>query len=176
MEREAINNSARIAGGVRRYHTWPIHNEQTVAEHSWQLYRIYCQIWGPPKPAVGMYIIFHDIGEMRTGDAPFPVKLKNPDLKAELDRIEKLAVIEILGWPIHEGLTDYDYMLVKICDLIDMYEYGAEEWLKGNQFAKPIIVDTKKAALDYIRNLIPDDQVRAFTYLDKMEKFFCLPF
>src|SRR6267154_1716536 len=88
MTRDQVLTSARHAGTVRRYHTWPFHHQQNIGEHSWQIARIYFQIWGPLPPEVSTYFIWHDAGELVLGDLPFPVKKNNPHLKRECDFIE----------------------------------------------------------------------------------------
>src|ERR1035438_1054365 len=86
--RQQVMADSRFAGDVVRYHTWPCIQRQTNAAHTWHIMRIYFQLFGPMPPATSTHILWHDAGELKTGDSPFPVKSHNPKLKAEMDRLE----------------------------------------------------------------------------------------
>jgi hypothetical protein len=147
MKRTDILTSARLSGLVRRYHSWPVLTQQSVAEHTWQTLRIYWQLFGAPPPAITTYLLWHDCGELVTGDPPFPIKANNPDLKAKLDAMEEEALRGMgVTLPI---LHPTDKLRIKICDLIEMNEHGIHEYKLGNQYAEPIINDTR----DKIREL-----------------------
>ena len=136
-------DSLRYAGLVKRYHTWPVIREQTVAEHTWHVLRIYDQLFGLPSVNLVRAVMYHDVGEVKTGDAPFPVKRENPDLKAAYDRIEADHRGKLLeGADPESKITAKEYRRLKMCDLLEMWEYGVEEQAKGNTFAQPIIYRT----------------------------------
>lgn len=141
MVRSALLASGRLAGQVRRYHTWPIINQQSVGEHSWQVLRIYFQIFGAVAlmPHITIWILWHDCGELVTGDPPYPFKAKNPEIKKAYDAAEDIAVKSMGGFT--PELSPHEKRKVKTCDLIDMLEYGQHEKMMGNQFAQPIIDD-----------------------------------
>lgn len=151
MDRTSIRRDTRLAGLVMRYHTWPTLTQQTISEHTWQLLRIYIEIFGPPPPLVTYYITYHDAPELKTGDAPFPIKMENPDLKEILDRIEKKTFLEMLGKDMPE-LSMEEKVRVKICDLIEMHEFGVHERFLGNRYAEPIIEDTIKVVRGILRD------------------------
>lgn len=134
----AVRDDIRLAGRVIRYSTWPHIRQQSVAEHSWQLLRIVIAIW-PDVPAhVMRYIVTHDVGEITTGDLPYPIKANNPVLKAEVDRLEHTAQQELcVGWMLGDAvqLTDDEAWAVKLAEFIEMWEWGWEEELLGNRFA-----------------------------------------
>src|SRR4249920_1699779 len=143
MNRDQILSKARMAGEVQRYHTWPMHHRQTVGEHTWQVMRIYWQIWGPLTPELSTYFIWHDAGELACGDIPFPVKMNNRLLKTMMDGLEETAVEHMGGMTLK--LSNGLKVRARACDLIDMHECGRAELLMGNTFAQPIIDDTYKA-------------------------------
>lgn len=152
----AVRNDARLAGRVARYHTWPHIKEQSVAEHSWQLLRILLVIW-PTAPAhVLAYIVRHDCGELTTGDAPYPVKANNPVLGAEMNRIEEEGLqLQIDAGFLYLG-PDVDLdekWAVKLAEFIEMWEWGAEELLMGNQFARLVAQRCIKVAIERINNM-----------------------
>lgn len=159
-----VTASLRFAGLVKRYHTWPVLREQTVAEHTWHVLRIYDKLFGLPSVAVVRAIMYHDVGEIRTGDAPFPVKRDNPDLKAAYDRVEGKHRAELLGEDPELAVSKDELRMLKICDLVEMWEFGMEEYLKGNNLAIPIIDRTKQFALGLCANPIEDmNLTRHFT-------------
>ena len=164
MKRDYILSRARLAGEVVRYHTWPMHHRQTVGEHTWQVMRIYYQIWGALPQELTTYFIWHDAGELACGDIPFPVKANNPELKVMADALEDYAV-ERMGGPKLDRLAPGMKLRAKACDLIDMHECGMAEVMMGNRFAQPIVDDTFKA-LEKLA-LSPEDGNAIFKYLAK---------
>lgn len=159
-----VTANLRFAGLVKRYHTWPVLREQTVAEHTWHVLRIYDQLFGLPSVAVVRAVMYHDVGEICTGDAPFPVKRQNPDLKVAYDRVEAKHRLKLLGDDPELAVTNDELRMLKICDLVEMWEFGMEEYLKGNNLAIPIIDRTKQFALGLCANPLEDmNLTRHFT-------------
>jgi 5'-deoxynucleotidase YfbR-like HD superfamily hydrolase len=125
----------RLAGQLKRYHVWPHIQPQTVASHSWNLLRIYFSITHQPDEHVVYHMIFHDIGEISTGDLPYPVKKDNPMLKEQVDLIEQKSYYRQLQyWNAYQPvvLTEEDKILVKQIELIEMAEWGMDEMNLGN--------------------------------------------
>lgn len=134
-----VRDDARLAGRVIRYHTWPHIRQQSVAEHSWQLLRILIKIWTAVPARVTSYVVRHDVGELTTGDAPYPVKADNPILGAEMNRVEAEGLqLQIAAGFLADSpeLTVEEKWAVKLAEFIEMWEWGLEEQLLGNQFAK----------------------------------------
>lgn len=143
-----LRTDARMAGRVIRYHTWPHIRQQTVGEHSWQVLRILLSLW-PECPAhVVRHAVMHDVGELRVGDPPYPVKADNPVLQREMDRLEQSAVDEIAStWDLPvPGLEGDDKWIFKLAEFIEMWEWGLEESLMGNKFADLVAFRCKKVA------------------------------
>jgi hypothetical protein len=151
MNADQITGCQRFAGQVKRYHTWPVLREQTVAEHTWQIMRIYHSIFGEPSQDIYTFILYHDAGEIATGDLPFPVKMHNPDIKETMDLLEDRA-LERMKAPVVK-LEQMGKIHIKICDLLEMWEYGVQECAMGNQLAKPIVDRTVDAIYDYLSKL-----------------------
>lgn len=136
QKRDMVRTDVRQAGNVQRYHTWPVHHRQTVAHHSWNMARVLLDIWpDAPREAI-IYAIYHDVGEVGTGDVPFPIKRENPDLKVIMDRLED-AVLREMGVQMPDVGT-WSWRL-KVCDLLEMWEFGMDEVLMGNSMAWPIV-------------------------------------
>ena len=151
--REDVLTNSRLAGQVERYHTWPTIRKQTVAEHTWQILRIYLELFGVDAD-VWKYILHHDSGEIRTGDLPFPLKSQNPDLKKIMDDLEDdaLAAMGVGTIP----LTSEQKWRIKVCDLLEMLEFGLQEMVLGNRLAEPIIKGTSSNLRQLCENMEMD--------------------
>lgn len=170
IKRESVLNNTRLAGSTKRYHAWPVLQTQTVADHSWNVLRIYISIWGPPSEAVLLYVLWHDCGEWKVGDPPFPIKQLNPDFKEVYDRLEAKALGEMgVELPV---LTPIEKIKVKISDLLDMWEFGQVDRLLGNQLAVPIIFDTRIGVDTLAQKLSPGDEERVLGYISKQLMLF----
>lgn len=150
ITRRAITRNLALAARVQRYHTWPVIHRESVGEHTLSVLRIYREVFGLSSLTVVNYIIDHDLTEIVTGDLPFPVKSRNPVLKSEMDRIETTAKE-------HMGLIDYQISAeerrrVKVCDLLQMWEFGKIEDRMGNMFAMTIIGDTAATVMELVRD------------------------
>lgn len=144
--REKITSSRYMAGQVRRYHTWPTLRTQTVAEHCWRVTCIYLELFGlRSRNSVVYYCLHHDSGELYTGDIPFGAKSKVPGMRSAVDEGER-AGLERMGIVLPELLPD-ERLKVKLCDLLEMWEFGSVEMRMGNMLAQPVVWDTKDAAL-----------------------------
>ena len=164
LTRNSVLKTARFAGMVQRYHTWPTIKQQSVGEHSWQMMRIWYAIWGKMPPDVSSYILWHDAGELVTGDPPFPFKSKNTELKALFD-IQENAAVRDMGGEV-TPLSSYQLVLVKVCDILEMWEFGLVELKMGNVLAQPIIEDTRNAVESkYDTILKPDDTLLIQKYM-----------
>lgn len=168
IDRNYVMSSARFAGQVERYHTWPTWRQQSIAEHTWQCIRIHYQVWGAPTGKALDYLVWHDTGELATGDMPFPVKAHNPLLKVEADRIENLQR-ERLGAPNIDDLSDADKLRVKFCDLVEMTEFGLSEINLGNKYAQCIYDDTLAAAQKLTYSMSSEDSNLARSFLEKIK-------
>jgi 5'-deoxynucleotidase YfbR-like HD superfamily hydrolase len=136
MQDTEVMNNPYCAGSVRRYHTWPVIREQTVADHSFHVIRIYWTLFGRVPDVVTEYIVWHDMGELWTGDTPYPVKKNNYALKKIMNDMEREAVYSMGGIPDPStSLTTDHVKRVKLCDLLEMLEYALHEISLGNQFA-----------------------------------------
>lgn len=164
ISRADVLSNARLAGEVERYHTWPTHRRQSNGEHTWQVIRIYWQIWGAIPPHITTYLLWHDAAELVTGDLPYPIKANNLSLKAELKGIEKDALVR-LGITAFPVLSPVEGVRVKCCDYLDMLEFGYNEIVMGNQFAQPIVDDITRALVALTRDFEKDDYDRVWEYV-----------
>jgi 5'-deoxynucleotidase YfbR-like HD superfamily hydrolase len=157
MIRETIYASQHLAGMVTRFHTWPMLRKQTIAEHCWRVAGIYCEIFGLPRAEVLYFCLHHDSGELWSGDVPFKLKEKMPELGKAMREAEKTG-LRMLNIKLPE-ITDLEKIKVKISDLLEMHETGWIEYSMGNQFAEPVMKDTLAAALTMAGENCLTDQV-----------------
>jgi hypothetical protein len=146
-----ITLDLRLAGTVERYHTWPTIRRQSVAEHTWQILRIYTTIFGPPDEDTFLYIMFHDCGELTTGDPPYPVKAHNPALRQEFQKLEDKAK-DSAGtfWSVDIPLHSDKPKHVKVAELIEMAEEGLVETTMGNRYGWTVAVRTLDPAFNML--------------------------
>lgn len=149
--RDAVQYSPRVAGSVTRYHTWPTIQHQTVADHTFHVLRIWMQLWGAPRAEVTEYILCHDMGEISTGDIPFGAKRKSSRLKQLADELEDEHQTKMWGSLGTAEITDDERRRAKICDLLEMWEFGRTEIALGNRLAGPIVEDTWHAVVSLAR-------------------------
>ena len=152
---ENVTTNPRLAGLVRRYHTWVILRDQTNAEHSWQVMRIFDELFGWPNDArLARYVLYHDCGEIVTGDLPYPSKSLNPELKRTISLAETTA-LKNMGIVIEE-ITQFDLQRFKLCHMLEMFERGAEELAMGNKFAEPVMMRCEVAAINMTLGWYPE--------------------
>jgi 5'-deoxynucleotidase YfbR-like HD superfamily hydrolase len=144
MNREKIYASRHLAGMVKRYSTWPMLRQQTVAEHCWRVACIYVEIFGLPRAEILYYCLHHDSGELWAGDLPFLIKKSDPVLQQAMLKAEATG-LRMLDIVLPE-LSELERAQVKISDLLEMHETGKVEYAMGNKFAEPIVNDTLTAA------------------------------
>ena len=175
MDAESLRTDPRMAGRVTRYHTWPRLREQSVGEHTWQLMRILDCVWPEMPVRVWRTVLWHDVGEIATGDMPYPVKRNNTILGREMDRLEHEAIEKILEkWrPTGEllALKGDERTIVKTCELVEMWEWGLEETAMGSRFGRIVADRCQPAAYEMCRR-IEDGTVRTrlFQYMARREQ------
>lgn len=171
MNYEDVYRDSRFGGLVRRYHTWPTLREQNNAEHSWHVARLYHKFFQPniSKAAkVFVYIMYHDSGELLSGDAPYTAKKDRPALRCELRNVEQESLrMQDIDLP---TLTEWEARVVKLCDLLEMFEFGCEEYRKGNSYAVPYIRQTMDHALSMREYFHSEDWERVETHVNTTKR------
>lgn len=154
----------RSAGRVTRFHTWERIREQSVAEHTWNVLRILLAIWPDCPREVLVEVMFHDVGERVSGDAPYPTKAENPALKREMDRLEDAGRLAMTRWGVvaHMPLTEEAHAIFKMAEFIEMWEYALDEVALGNASCV-LIRDRCHAKAAEMCNARPSDEIRSRT-------------
>lgn len=121
----------KTSGGVKRWHTEETIREQTLADHRYNLLRIYMSIWGTPTGQILWKIVHHDFEELFLGDLPHwsadILELKNGYRTAEEKLLALFPKIKETQSP-----TAHDRR-IKICDWIEALEFMMREILLGNK-------------------------------------------
>ena len=127
--------------------------EENIMEHSWQvavvahgLATIKNDVFGGNVDAehIAMLALYHETGEVITGDFATPVKYFNPEIKNAIGSLEHLAKEKIFSMLPSELQNSYEglifpeekgeeYAIVKAADKICAYLKCVEELKWGNQ-------------------------------------------
>lgn len=143
---------------VKRYHTFPTLQSQTVGEHTCQVLRIYSEMFGPPSAEVVQGILWHDAGELWTGDVPFDAKRAYPELRIAVSSVDDQAVDRLSGGRFPRNLPGEYRKRIKVCDLAEMAEFGMEEALMGNaHYGHVIRSKVVKAIFDLLKTMSAQD-------------------
>lgn len=165
-----VESDPRHAGQVERYHTWPTHRRQSVAEHTWQVMRIMMTVdVGMCTTRLMHYAVLHDVGEM-AGDVPWPGKRNDPVLKSQHDLAEKrvrAAMTARWGQPGLPTLSGTERSFFKMCECIEMWEFGLQERSMGNRYGTVVAERMLLAACEYMEKLSKDVQKAAKLYVQR---------
>lgn len=156
----------RNALEINRYHTWRT-RQQTVGEHSAQIMRVMLCIWPQVPRKLLVHAVFHDIEEP-AGDIPYPFKKDNPGLKREYDEVARKVrrvMVEDHGIPGPIALDEFEEKFFKMCEFIEMWEFGLSEVNMGNQYAVIIAERCIQAANKILPDLHPSVQEHAKRYV-----------
>ena len=138
---------------IRRWGLMKSLQEENVAEHTTQVAQIAHALalirnryFGGDLDAghVAVLALYHESGEVLTGDLPTPVKYYNPDIKSAYKAIEGKAETKLLGMLpedlradyeplVHANTGTYEHVLVKAADKLAAYIKCLEELRLGNK-------------------------------------------
>lgn len=116
-----------------------------------------------------LYALYHESGEVITGDLPTPIKYFNEDIRSAYKDLEKTACTKLLKKlpqdliPVYTDLvlpdeTSYEWKLVKSADRISAYIKCIEEIKAGNS-------EFKKAKTSIEKDILGND-------LDEVKYFY----
>lgn len=164
----------RVAGQITRFHTWPRIRDQSVGEHTWQVLRIMLAIWPDCPRKLLVHGVIHDAGEM-AGDIPYPFKRNDQILKDRMDAAEASIRDKMYGLPEDIVLSHYEQKFFKLCEFLDMWEFGLHEINLGNNYAFVVATRCIIAASSILENMEPEQgypDIRASTkrYCDWRQK------
>lgn len=121
---------------------------------------------------IALIAMFHDAGEVLTGDLPTPIKYYNPEIAREYKKIEKIAEQKLVGMLPPEFQDDYRMLIdsdalqpeeqhiVKQADALCAYLKCIEELSAGNnefklakKRLKKTLRDRHNEEMDYFMNV-----------------------
>jgi hypothetical protein len=155
---EQIYASEHMAGRVRRYHTWAVLHQQTTAEHSCRVATIYVELFGLPRAEVLLACLRHDAGEQWAGDNPSQAKWRHPALKKASNEAEEHGR-SLLGFELPR-LSDAEMNRLKICDILELWEFSFVEVQMGNSFADGMVDIAVSVAMQRTRDICETELVR----------------
>lgn len=128
------------AGETKRFHTWPVLRERTIAHHSWHvamlLYLLYGQEEPGLRPALILAALCHDAAEWKVGDLPSPGKRGMaeffPDFREKWDKMEE-SILAPVGLDWNDLLDDEERRRLKFCDALEGAFYCIEDRAMGNK-------------------------------------------
>lgn len=142
---------------IKRWGLMKNTTEENIMEHSWQvaviahgLAQINNDILGKEvnSEGIAMLALYHEIGEVITGDFATPVKYYNPAVKNaihDLENVAKEKIFSMLPQELQAGYqplifpdeTSEEYLIVKAADKLCAYLKCIEELKCGNkEFSK----------------------------------------
>lgn len=172
IQHPSINlvSDPRAAGEVMRYSTWRTVRRQTVAEHTWQVLRILLTIWPAAPRNVLTYAVVHDMGEM-AGDIQYPFKNMFPELRAGAEKAENYVQHmqrRDIGIPeVKHPLSPFEKQVFKLCDNLEMWEFGLVERNMGNVYGNVIVERMASAVAQNLQNLQDMETIKQ--YQDNIE-------
>jgi 5'-deoxynucleotidase YfbR-like HD superfamily hydrolase len=169
----------RHAGHIKRYHTYPHLGEQEVAEHSWNNARILLAIYPDAPRHLLIHCIVHDIPEIGSGDIPMYAKRNSPDLKRNVDVIERNTYLNMaLPWylPPMQELTKFEHAVFKLVESIEIFEWAWRQYNMGNKYAEHAIGVHRNLIKERAREIetmedVPED-VHVTTMLFRVSRYY----
>lgn len=119
----------RTASYLKRFHTIPSTEYQTVAHHTWNMMALVQVLWPQCRKELLLAALYHDIPEVMTGDVPAPFKWANPEVAGMLHAAEEKMLKE-LG--VHVELTESEKRMLAIADTLELVLYSHEQAAMGN--------------------------------------------
>lgn len=110
------------AGLVRRWHTnaYLQATDDSVAAHSFRVMALAMLLKPDLSRAALVFAMKHDLGEIATGDIPYPVKQGLPsEIASALERIEEDAADRLLPDGAPGPFPPEEFRLVLACDRLD---------------------------------------------------------
>jgi 5'-deoxynucleotidase YfbR-like HD superfamily hydrolase len=140
----------RRSGYVKRFHTLPTIGEvQSVSAHSWNVTLLINELFPDAGKQLLLAAMYHDVAEIIIGDMPATTKWKYPDLAEALAQAEEKVEREL---NIQFALTEREKIILKMCDMLELVLYSAEQLKLGNDYFEEVLSNGMKYLLDKYSN------------------------
>lgn len=155
---------------VKRYHATPLHQNETVAEHSFYVAiigRAICGLLEENGKKINTQEVLeksliHDVEEMFSGDIIQPFKYADPMLKTLIDMLNEKSVEKAFEglpkqlsnhfknlWKNYHRENSLEDQVVKIADKLSLVAYCIEQIRLGNKFMVEILDNGMTLLSDY---------------------------
>lgn len=145
---------------IKRYHSTPMHQNETVAEHSFYVTIIARALCGlleergekVDKLEVMEKALVHDMEEMFSGDIAQPFKHADPELRKLIHKLNESSVDKAFEglppdlakhfrflWDDYNKENKLEDQIVKISDKLSLVAYCIEQMKLGNQYMAEIL-------------------------------------
>jgi len=138
------------AGGVRRMHTLPVREPQSVAAHTYGAMIIAAELCRANRVGEGPVfrsLLYHDAPEVATGDVPAHVKREAPGVREAYDRLEA-QFYDVWDIP-RTVLGEKEALIAKSADTLELLFAMLHEKRTGNRHGR--IYEVFNRALSYLR-------------------------
>lgn len=134
--------TVRSAAYIKRFHTVPtVGDSQTVSAHSWGVATLLNEVWPDASKQLILATLYHDVAEILIGDVPSTSKWNFPEFAEALQKAEKKAE-QMLG--LQFALSEIEERQLKICDMLELLMFSAEQIKLGNHYFDPVYVNAYK--------------------------------
>lgn len=151
------------AGQVKRYHTWPVLLQETVAAHSFEVAWLCDFIWGEAQGASAGLLraaLAHDLAEHLVGDHPADAKRRlDAALHDALTRVEE-AVLEEHDFAYHQALTPEEAQVLRMADSLALMMHCVRERRLGNAGIAPVFARGSIYAEQRIKECSKNQSIR----------------
>jgi 5'-deoxynucleotidase YfbR-like HD superfamily hydrolase len=111
-------------------HTWPLVNEYLVGQHTWGLLANLLRMYPEASKTLIVHAVFHDSGELISGDSPAPLLRADPNVARAFETIQNTFVRAHIGKL--PDLTPTEKLLLEIADRLELIEFCCLEKSMGN--------------------------------------------
>jgi hypothetical protein len=156
-----FDEAHRLAGKVKRWHTAFTVQTQTVADHVYNLMRIYVAIFGDPSPDTWRMMLLHDFEELYTGDIPHGTA-RLPEMADAKRNLEERIWCQVHPGAMGPGYWKSDDAKILVADWIEALEFISEERRLGNRTPMLNMPALHKRLMDHIAPMREKDAVVAY--------------
>lgn len=132
--------SLRASGLTKRWHTMPIHGNQSVAEHSAQAISLLMMLHPGPSLKLVQALLWHDSAERVVGDVPAPGKRMNPEFGAAYEAAERMVLMDHpTANEAITGLSEDESDWVRAIDVLELIMFCMDQSFMGNRHADIVV-------------------------------------
>jgi 5'-deoxynucleotidase YfbR-like HD superfamily hydrolase len=125
-----IVETARAGMNVKRFHTVPTVNPETVGHHSCGVALLIVILNPMASVSLLKAALTHDLSEAKLGDIPAQMKWEQPAIALAWEALEKAFDRE---WGFICSLTKEEQMWLRWCDTLDLMFFAMEQVRLGNK-------------------------------------------